>query len=232
VRAAFERVAVSMRVASGTVTTAVAVRPDGVGIARETVGTPAAPSSSVATTPAGVQKRSMISTAVTETIEATTSVISTVMKFEVTNWARPNETPATRAIGQVCRSPRRPSTRNTRISGTTAASTGVCRPAIWASVCTSMPVTPESAMIGAPIAPKATGAVLAISDTIAAFSGFIPAAISIAIEMATGAPKPARDSRRAPKQNAMMIARMRWSSLIARMRSPSTSNQPVMTVSR
>jgi len=87
-------------------------------------------------------------------------------------------------------------------------------------------------MIGAAIAPKATGAVLASSDTTAALSGFMPAATSMAIEMATGAPNPARDSRSAPKQKAMMMARMRWSSVIERMRSPSTSNQPVTTVSR
>ena len=95
-----------------------------------------------------------------------------------------------------------------------------------------MPVTPDSAMIGAAIAPNATGAVLASSDTMAAFSGFMPAAMSIAIEIATGAPNPARDSSSAPKQNAIRIARMRWSLLMMRMRSPSTSNQPVTTVSR
>ena len=95
-----------------------------------------------------------------------------------------------------------------------------------------MPVTPERAMMGAAIAPNATGAVLASSETIAALTGFMPAAMSIAIEIATGAPKPASDSSSAPKQNAMRIARIRWSSLIARIRSPSTSNHPVMTVSR
>ena len=73
---------------------------------------------------------------------------------------------------------------------------------------------------------------LASSDTTAALTGAIPAAMSIAMEIATGAPNPARDSSSAPKQKAMMMARIRWSSLIARMRSPSTSNQPVTTVSR
>lgn len=86
-------------------------------------------------------------------------------------------------------------------------------------------------MIGAAIAPNATGAVFASSDTIAAFSGFIPAAISMPTEIATGAPKPASDSRRAPKQNAITMARTRSSRLTTRIRSPSTANQPVWTVS-
>ena len=72
----------------------------------------------------------------------------------------------------------------------------------------------------------------ASSETMAAFTGFIPAAMSIAIDMATGAPKPASDSSSAPKQKAISIARIRSSSLIERMRSPSTLNHPVITVSR
>ncbi len=75
-----------------------------------------------------------------------------------------------------------------------------------------MPVTELSVMIGAAIAPNATGAVLANNETTAALMGFMPAAISMAAEMATGAPKPASDSSSAPKQNAMRMAWMRWSS--------------------
>ena len=59
------------------------------------------------------------------------------------------------------------------------------------------------------MAPKATGAVLASSETMADLTGFMPAAMSMAAEMATGAPKPARASMRAPKQKAMRMARMR-----------------------
>ena len=54
----------------------------------------------------------------------------------------------------------------------------------------------------------------------------MPAAISIAAEMATGAPNPASDSSSAPNQNAMTMASTRWSSEIARIFSPSTSNHP------
>ena len=79
-----------------------------------------------------------------------------------------------------------------------------------------MPVTELSVMIGAAIAPNATGAVLANNETTAALIGFMPAAISMAAEMATGAPKPASDSSSAPKQKAMRMAWMRWSSEIDR----------------
>ena len=71
-------------------------------------------------------------------------------------------------------------------------------------------------MIGMAMAPKATGAVLASSTTVAARRGAKPTAMSITPVMATGAPKPARASRSAPKQKAMMIAWMRGSSEISR----------------
>ena len=160
------------------------------------------------------------------------SVISTAMKFDVTNCATAKVAPATSAIGQVSRTPRRPSTRKTRTNGTRTAMKGVWRPAIWESWLMSRPVTALRVMIGAAMAPNATGAVLASSETTAAFIGAIPAAISIAAEIATGAPKPASDSSRAPKENAIRIDRTRWSSDTARIRSPSTSNHPVTTVSR
>ena len=48
--------------------------------------------------------------------------------------------------------------------------------------------------------------------------------------IATGVPKPASASISAPKQNAMMIAWMRWSSLIAANERRSTSKWPVCTV--
>ena len=106
------------------------------------------------------------------------------------------------------------------------------RPAILVRVSTGILVTPFRAMIGAPIAPNATGAVLAIRATTADFNGFIPAAINIAAAIATGAPKPARASSRAPKAKAIRMARTRWSLETERMVCPSTSNQGVATVSR
>ena len=54
-------------------------------------------------------------------------------------------------------------------------------------------------MIGVPSAPKATGAVLAMSDRPDAASGVKPRPISIAPVTATGVPKPAAPSKNAPK---------------------------------
>ena len=61
-------------------------------------------------------------------------------------------------------------------------------------------------MIGTASAPKATGAVLATSDTTAALIGSKPMATNMALQIAIGTPDPAKASIRAPKQKAMMIA--------------------------
>ncbi|MDQ0713804.1 hypothetical protein QFZ55_003256 [Streptomyces luteogriseus] len=65
---------------------------------------------------------------------------------------------------------------------------------------------------GVPIAPKATGAVLATRATTAARTGSKPRATSMTALIATGAPKPASASSRAPKQKAMTRAWIRGSS--------------------
>ena len=57
--------------------------------------------------------------------------------------------------------------------------------------------------MGAPSAPNATVAVSARSDMPAAASGEKPSPISIAALTATGVPKPAAPSKKAPKQKAM-----------------------------
>ena len=68
--------------------------------------------------------------------------------------------------------------------------------------------------IGVAIEPKATGAVLPISESAAALSGLKPSASSITEVIATGVPKPARPSIRAPKEKAMITAWIRLSSEI------------------
>ena len=85
-------------------------------------------------------------------------------------------------------------------------------------------------MIGTASAPNATGAVLATRATAAALSGRNPSAISMTELIATGVPNPASASISAPKQNAMIIAWMRWSSLIEANDRRSTSKCPVSTV--
>ena len=95
-------------------------------------------------------------------------------------------------------------------------------------------LTPEaigaSVTIGIARAPKATGAVLATSATVAALTGLKPSDISITTEIATGVPKPASASSSAPKQKAMMIAWIRWSGLTFSKERRSTSKCPDATV--
>ena len=85
-------------------------------------------------------------------------------------------------------------------------------------------------MIGVPIAPNATGAVLASSTTTAARIGEKPSAISMTPVIATGAPKPARASSSPPKQKAMMIAWTRGSSESLLKAARRSSNRPLTTV--
>ena len=74
-------------------------------------------------------------------------------------------------------------------------------------------VSGASVVIGTAMAPKATGAVLATSETAAALAGLKPSPMSITEQIATGVPNPASASSRAPKQKAISTAWTRWSSL-------------------
>ena len=149
--------------------------------------------------------------------------------------------PATMAGTQVWRTPRRPSTISTRMSGTNSARIGVCRPTIdpsesraLASESRGSSLTPAaigaSVTIGIASAPKATGAVFATSATVAALIGLNPSDISMTTEIATGVPNPASASSSAPKQKAMMIAWIRWSGLTFSKERRSTSKWPDATV--
>ena len=77
------------------------------------------------------------------------------------------------------------------------------RPAIAPNVTSLKPVTLASAMMGVPKAPKATGAVLAISERPEACSGRNPKPMRSAAVTATGVPNPDAPSKNAPKQNAI-----------------------------
>ena len=85
-------------------------------------------------------------------------------------------------------------------------------------------------MIGVPSAPNATGAVLAISVSPAAYSGGNPAPIKQRAEIATGVPNPAAPSRNAPKLNAINSACSRRSGDIATTDAFTFSNAPASTV--
>ncbi len=138
--------------------------------------------------------------------------------------------PQTSVAGRVARTPRHRSMMNTSAIGTNTPSSGVWRPTICASVCSGMAVTAASVVIGTASAPKATGAVFATSATVAALIGLNPNAISMTLVIATGVPKPASASSSAPKQNAMITAWIRWSSLTRANDRRRTSKCPVTTV--
>ena len=158
---------------------------------------------------------------------ATMSASGTDQKFDDRYWKTPNTTPHTSAGGHICRRPRFPSTMNTRASGTNTARIGVCRPTMAPRSSTGSEVTPARVVIGTASAPNATGAVFATRAMAAALIGRKPSAISMTALIATGVPNPASASSRAPKQNAMMIACTRWSSLTDANERRNTSKCPV-----
>lgn len=117
--------------------------------------------------------------------------------------------PPVKASGHVSRRPRRPSTMATNARGTKTDRIGVWRPTIAPKMSVGKPDTLARVMIGVAIAPNATGAVFATSDSSAALSGLKPRASNITEVTATGVPNPASASSNAPKENAMMTAWMR-----------------------
>ncbi|MDT4818717.1 hypothetical protein FQZ97_518170 [compost metagenome] len=84
---------------------------------------------------------------------------------------------------------------------------------------------------GVPSAPKATGAVLAISERPEAASGEKPRPIRMPAVTATGVPKPAAPSKNAPKQNAISKSWMRRSSVMPESESCSTLKLPFCSAS-
>jgi hypothetical protein len=117
-----------------------------------------------------------------------------------------NVPPQTRTAGQTDRSPRHPLIVTTSHAGTISETNGSWRPAIMPMVCAGMPVTAASVRIGVPIAPKATGAVFAMSDSPAAYSGVKPSPMRSAEQMATGVPNPDAPSMNAPNEKATSSA--------------------------
>ena len=84
-------------------------------------------------------------------------------------------------------------------NGTSSEKNGSWRPTIALNCLRSSPVTPCKPMSGAPRAPKATGAVLAISDKPEADSGVNPSPIKMAPVTATGVPNPQAPSNACAK---------------------------------
>ena len=117
-----------------------------------------------------------------------------------------NDPPQTSTAGHTLRRPRHPLIVTISHAGTISETNGSCRPAIWLSVNAGNSVTAARVRMGVPMAPNATGAVLAMSASPAACSGVKPRPIISAAQIATGVPKPEAPSMNAPNENATRSA--------------------------
>ena len=190
------------------------------------------PGSSVANRQMSRDRQSRITTtpAIRLETDETISTSSKPTKFDHKNWTEANVPPMTTSgtrTSQVLRQPARVATSQ---NGITRERIGKIRPDVALRAWTSSSVTRLSVRIGMPMPPQATGAVLAIRQSNAAWNGWNPNPTRNAAEIATGAPKPAAPSMSAPKQNATRTA---WSRRSADSRATEvfiTSNCPVATV--
>src|SRR3569833_1071908 len=99
-------------------------------------------------------------------------------------------------------------------------------------VTVSMPEEADRPMIGAPLAPNATVAVLAKSAMAAEVSGEKPRPIIMALQTATGVPKPAAPSKQAPKHKQLNRLCRRRSAVMRPNECWKTANNPFSTVLR
>lgn len=90
------------------------------------------------------------------------------IKFEVTYCVIAKENPETRIAGKTSSARLKPAIMITMNKGIKAERKGNWRPTIFEISIAAIPVGPSIAMIGIPIAPNATGAVLAIKHIPAA----------------------------------------------------------------
>ena len=178
----------------------------------------------------GCQCRSRRVREAMETTAETTSTSQGPWRFEIRSCGTANEAPATAMAGQIPSVPRSPAKAQTSQKGTTSEKTGSCRPTIALRRSRSSPVTLWRATIGVPSAPKATGAVLAISDRPEASSGEKPSPMRMAPVTATGVPKPEAPSKNAPKQKATRRSWRRRSRVTPVMLSRSTAKEPRCSV--
>jgi len=115
-------------------------------------------------------------------------------------------------------------------NGTRIDAYGSWCPAAVDSWSSSSPLTAASVTIGVPIAPNATGAVLAIRFSTEAWNGLNPRPTMIAPAIATGVPNPEVPSMIAPNENAISSTWSRRSNEMWMIDSLTISNFPVTTV--
>ena len=196
---------------------------------------PAWPAGTAASSPSnrqmrfGCQNRRKTTVAINET---TPPAMST--RFEST-WldhrycVRLKEVPTTRMAGSTSKVSVQPTMARTSQNGTMMPVIGRMRPTIALKSDSGNPETAARVCTGVPMAPQATGEVLAIRLRAAAWNGLNPRPIMKAPAIATGAPNPAAPSMKAPKQNATSRSCRRRSAVIPATDSFMISNWPVET---
>src|SRR6059036_49705 len=142
---------------------------------------------------------------------------------------RLKEAPTTKMAGSTSNVSAQPTIARTSQNGTMMPVMGRMRPIIALKSDSGRPETAASVCTGVPIAPHATGDVLAIKLSAAAWNGLNPRPIMKAPAMATGAPNPAAPSMNAPKQNATSSSCNRRSAVMPATDSFMISNCPVNT---
>ena len=166
------------------------------------------------------------------------SVSSGPTRLDTANCTSAKLTPAVSTAGSTPSIRRHPASSTTRYAGISTEKNGSWRPTTAESsrvtLAASRPrigaISPPRVVIGVPIEPNATGAVLATSASTAAVTGSKPRPASIAAEIATGAPKPAMPSTSAPKPNATSSACTRRSAVSRARERRITSKSPLATV--
>src|SRR6266566_3559316 len=140
-----------------------------------------------------------------------------------------NDTPTTRMAGRTSNVSAQPTIARTSQKGTMMPVIGRMRPIMALRSASGRPETAASVCTGVPMAPQATGDVLAIRLSAAAWNGWKPRPIMKAPAIATGAPNLAAPSMKAPKQNATSSSCRRRSAVIPATDSFMISNWPVNT---
>src|SRR5580658_8160004 len=122
----------------------------------------------------GFQKRRKIMVAMRETTPEAMSTRLLSMKLDQKNWVPAKETPTTRMAGRTSTVSDQLTMARTSQKGTITAVIGRMRPIMALRSLSLRAVTEASAWMGVPIAPKATGAVLAMRLSAAAWKGLKP----------------------------------------------------------
>src|SRR2546428_9408181 len=174
----------------------------------------AAPSSSNRQTRFGLQKRRNTTVARSETTPPAMSTRFESTWFDQRYGVRLNEAPTTRMAGSTSNVSAQPTMARTSQKGTMMPVMGRIRPIIALRSDSGRPETAASVCTGVPMAPHATGDVLAMRLSAAAWNGLNPRPIMKAPAIATGAPNPAAPSMNAPKQNATSSTSSRPSGVI------------------